>query len=175
MTKRERKRRRSPGDGGLWQRKNGMWVGSVTLPTTDGKQRQRRVYSMNFRECKRKLDELKDDVRDGVLPTTAATTVEKWLTHWLETIKRPHVRPNTYQFYEEAVRLHIVPAIGTKRLGRLTAEDVRQMLATLTGASLPEPSFLDQVSLDFGVAHADQHYHVPLLVSPWSYSTYRGS
>ncbi|HEY0201771.1 MAG TPA: hydroxyisourate hydrolase [Burkholderiaceae bacterium] len=43
------------------------------------------------------------------------------------------------------------------------------------GVVLPEPNFLDQVSLDFGIAHADQHYHVPLLVSPWSYSTYRGS
>ncbi len=43
------------------------------------------------------------------------------------------------------------------------------------GVALPEPNFLGQVSLDFGVAHADQHYHVPLLVSPWSYSTYRGS
>jgi 5-hydroxyisourate hydrolase len=43
------------------------------------------------------------------------------------------------------------------------------------GVALPEPSFLDKVSLDFGVAQPDQHYHVPLLVSPWSYSTYRGS
>jgi 5-hydroxyisourate hydrolase len=43
------------------------------------------------------------------------------------------------------------------------------------GVTLPEPNFLDRVSLDFGVAHTDQHYHVPLLVSPWSYSTYRGS
>ncbi len=43
------------------------------------------------------------------------------------------------------------------------------------GVALPEPNFLNHVSLDFGVAHADQHYHVPLLVSPWSYSTYRGS
>ena len=43
------------------------------------------------------------------------------------------------------------------------------------GVDLPEPNFLNRVSLDFGVAHADQHYHVPLLVSPWSYSTYRGS
>lgn len=43
------------------------------------------------------------------------------------------------------------------------------------GVDLPEPNFLGQVNLDFGVAHADQHYHVPLLVSPWSYSTYRGS
>lgn len=43
------------------------------------------------------------------------------------------------------------------------------------GVQLPEPNFLNQVALDFGVAHTDQHYHVPLLVSPWSYSTYRGS
>jgi 5-hydroxyisourate hydrolase len=43
------------------------------------------------------------------------------------------------------------------------------------GVELPEPPFLDRVTLDFGIAHADQHYHVPLLVSPWSYSTYRGS
>ena len=43
------------------------------------------------------------------------------------------------------------------------------------GVQLPDPPFLDQVSLDFGVADAAQHYHVPLLVSPWSYSTYRGS
>ncbi len=43
------------------------------------------------------------------------------------------------------------------------------------GAALPEPNFLNQVSLDFGVANPKQHYHVPLLVSPWSYSTYRGS
>ncbi len=43
------------------------------------------------------------------------------------------------------------------------------------GVDLPKPPFLNRVSLDFGVAHADQHYHVPLLVSPWSYSTYRGS
>jgi 5-hydroxyisourate hydrolase len=43
------------------------------------------------------------------------------------------------------------------------------------GVALPEPPFLDRVPLDFGVADRTQHYHVPLLVSPWSYSTYRGS
>ena len=45
----------------------------------------------------------------------------------------------------------------------------------LRGVKLPEPNFLNRVALDFGVAHTDQHYHVPLLVSPWSYSTYRGA
>ena len=43
------------------------------------------------------------------------------------------------------------------------------------GARLAEPPFLGDVPIDFGIAAADEHYHVPLLVSPWSYSTYRGS
>ncbi len=43
------------------------------------------------------------------------------------------------------------------------------------GIALPEPRFLDVVSLQFGIADPAAHYHVPLLVSPWSYSTYRGS
>ena len=43
------------------------------------------------------------------------------------------------------------------------------------GVVLPEPPFIDVVQLDFGIADASSAYHVPLLVSPWSYSTYRGS
>jgi len=43
------------------------------------------------------------------------------------------------------------------------------------GAALSDPPFLNRVPLRFGVADPATHYHVPLLVSPWSYSTYRGS
>jgi 5-hydroxyisourate hydrolase len=43
------------------------------------------------------------------------------------------------------------------------------------GQALPEPPFLDEVVIAFGVADPHRDYHVPLLVSPWSYSTYRGS
>ena len=43
------------------------------------------------------------------------------------------------------------------------------------GVALPEPAFLDTVALEFGIADAVAHYHVPLLVSPFGYSTYRGS
>ncbi len=43
------------------------------------------------------------------------------------------------------------------------------------GTALPDPAFLDIVPLHFGIAEADGHYHVPLLCSPWAYSTYRGS
>jgi 5-hydroxyisourate hydrolase len=45
----------------------------------------------------------------------------------------------------------------------------------MQGVALPDPPFLDVVTIRFGVAGATHHYHVPLLVTPWSYSTYRGS
>jgi 5-hydroxyisourate hydrolase len=43
------------------------------------------------------------------------------------------------------------------------------------GEGVPEPPFLGRVPVRFGIADPSSHYHVPLLVSPWSYSTYRGS
>jgi len=43
------------------------------------------------------------------------------------------------------------------------------------GIDLPDPPFLDEVAVDFGIAGDGGHYHVPLLVSPFAYSTYRGS
>ncbi|PTA68483.1 hydroxyisourate hydrolase [Deinococcus arcticus] len=50
--------------------------------------------------------------------------------------------------------------------------EVAPYFADLTGGDAP---FLDVVTLRFTVADAGAHYHVPLLVSPWAYSTYRGS
>ena len=61
-------------------------------------------------------------------------------------------------------------AVGRYRLTFSVAAYFREK-----GANLPEPAFLDVVPLEFGIANAAGHYHVPLLVSPWSYSTYRGS
>jgi 5-hydroxyisourate hydrolase len=43
------------------------------------------------------------------------------------------------------------------------------------GIELPDPPFLERVVIRFGIAAPDQHYHVPLLLSPYGYSTYRGS
>jgi 5-hydroxyisourate hydrolase len=44
-----------------------------------------------------------------------------------------------------------------------------------TQVNLPKPAFLDRIPIRFQIADPDAHYHIPLLVSPWSYSTYRGS
>ena len=61
-------------------------------------------------------------------------------------------------------------AVGRYRLVFEVAAYFRSL-----GVALPDPPFIDQVPLDFGIADANGRYHVPLLVSAWSYSTYRGS
>lgn len=61
-------------------------------------------------------------------------------------------------------------APGTYELRFHVAEYFRD-----AGVELPDPPFLEMVPIRFGIAEAEGHYHVPLLVSPWSYSTYRGS
>ncbi|RYF88337.1 MAG: hydroxyisourate hydrolase [Caulobacteraceae bacterium] len=43
------------------------------------------------------------------------------------------------------------------------------------GVDLPSPRFLDRITIAFGIADNTQNYHVPLVMTPWSYSTYRGS
>lgn len=43
------------------------------------------------------------------------------------------------------------------------------------GVALANPPFIDRIPLHFGIADTNAHYHVPLLASPWAYSTYRGS
>ena len=43
------------------------------------------------------------------------------------------------------------------------------------GVKMPTPRFIDRVVIAFGIADSEQNYHVPLVVSPWAYSTYRGS
>jgi 2-oxo-4-hydroxy-4-carboxy-5-ureidoimidazoline decarboxylase len=43
------------------------------------------------------------------------------------------------------------------------------------GTPVADPPFLDLIPIRFAVAAPEAHYHVPLLVTPWSYSTYRGS
>lgn len=61
-------------------------------------------------------------------------------------------------------------AAGQYRLAFAVADYFRA-----AGVALPDPPFLDVVSIAFGVAAGGGHYHVPLLVSPFAYSTYRGS
>ena len=69
------------------------------------------------------------------------------------------------------------PMLSTEEMRAGTYElvfDVGSYFRSL-GTDAADPPFLDRVPVRFSIAEPDGHYHVPLLVSPWSYSTYRGS
>ena len=64
---------------------------------------------------------------------------------------------------------------GTLTPGRYALRFAVAAYFRAQGVNLPDPPFLDEVTIDFGIADEGGHYHVPLLVSPFAYSTYRGS
>jgi integrase len=122
-------KRRTRGDGGLYQRADGNWVGVVELPPADGQRRRRRVVARDRNEAIRKLKKLRTDVDEGRIAVTGNTTVAKWLDRWITDIHSEKIRPTTLRDYRSAITLHINPAIGSKRLDKLTPQHVRQMHA----------------------------------------------
>lgn len=114
-------------------------------------------------------------------------------THVLDTAQgRPAVALaiELWRFERQTGERQLLKTVTTNHDGRtdvplLTGDDFQPGYYELVfavgdyfaqqGVPLPEPPFLDRVPLQFGIANASDHYHVPLLVSPWSYSTYRGS
>lgn len=117
---------RAKGEGGIFQRKDGMWVGSIEAGYTEGgKRKQKRVYSKDYRELVAKLEELKAETLDG-LNIDRTTTVTKWLGYWLPNVHRERIRPTTYSDYTYTVN-NIIRCIGHKRLVDLTPADVRRM------------------------------------------------
>ena len=123
--------------------------------------------------------------------TAANTKAGRLTTHVLDTMHgRPAAGMAVTLYRLDGGRRETVVATRTNTDGRcdaplLSGADMRAGLYELVfevdayfrsaGAVLAEPAFLDVIPIRFGIASADQHYHVPLLVSPFAYSTYRGS
>lgn len=122
------KPRRPRGDGSLFQRDDGLWVGRVELPqTVDGKRRWKKVSAKDRNQAIRKLKKLRADVDSGRIAVTSAATVQQWLQRWLNDIHKRKIRPSTHKSYDRVIRHHINPHIGQKRLDRLTPAHIRHM------------------------------------------------
>lgn len=64
---------------------------------------------------------------------------------------------------------------ATMKIGTYEIEFDAGAYLRASGGALPDPPFLDVIPIRFGIFDVDKHYHVPLLLSPYAYSTYRGS
>lgn len=124
--------RKSPGEGGVYQRADGLWLGYVILP--DGKRQY--VSSKKKSEAIRKRAELKRRVDGGLLPDKGRESTGDYLAAWLETLKPPASPISTYRTYESLVRTRIAPGLGAVPLARLTPERLESFYAELRAAGL---------------------------------------
>ena len=129
-------RRRSGGEGTVYEYR-GKHRGAITWTDPDGSRHKRTVTGRTADEARAKLDELRRDLRLGVLaPSGAGVTVGEYLTGWIER-HRARVRPSTWLTAESYVRVYLVPALGRRPLARLTAADVETAPARLSGTAGP--------------------------------------
>ena len=122
---RRSKRKRGNGEGSIWQRKDGRYGYAAYVLTTAGTYKRVQGYAKSHEEARKALTELLRRADQGVPVASVNWTVAEYLTFWLSHIVREDRRPKTYQGYESVVRLHLIPGLGRKRLGKLTAQDVR--------------------------------------------------
>lgn len=112
--------RRARGDGSVYQRENGMWVGAYILP--NGKRTY--VYGRSKSAVAEKIRFYRLKVDRGLYQEETKQTVAQYLDEWLEDQRR-HLAPETWRKYESMTRLHIVPSIGRIKMSKLAAVHVR--------------------------------------------------
>jgi integrase len=120
------KKRRQYGTGGVHQRADGRWAGTIEAGyTATGARRRITVYGKTEAEAKTKLKERQRQIAaEGAPSTSVRTTVKAWSEEWLE-LTRVNLRPKPWATNRSAVRQWILPTIGHKRLEQLTPADVR--------------------------------------------------
>ncbi|MGJ6962781.1 tyrosine-type recombinase/integrase [Streptosporangium sp. G11] len=123
-----RKRRRSQGEGSVFKRNDGRWVGQIDLGWTDGKRNRKTVYGATEKEALGKLAELREAQSKGQNLTAKPRKFAEWLDEWVEMKRRQGTRPLTLRGYRQLIRDHIGPALGRKQLDKLTPTDVRRLV-----------------------------------------------
>lgn len=111
----------------FWREDKQLWVAVLELPSKGGKRRRKHVYGATVEEVKVKLKPERRTLEDrGDLPT-GSPTAEWWFNYWIKNVAPTTTRPNTLVGYESVVRNHIIPALGKKKLSKLTPDDIRQV------------------------------------------------
>ena len=116
-------KRRGRGEGSITQRSDGRWMARVDLGWREGKRRYKAVYGRTRRDVAGKLTKTLKAVQDGSDLPDERVTVAKFLDRWLEH-KRLQLRSRAWLTYEQAVRLHLNPGIGTVAIAKLKPQQL---------------------------------------------------
>lgn len=128
-TDRPKRPRRARGEGGVHQRKDGLWEASLDIGWEGATRKRKRIYGKTEAEVKRKLNIALADRERGILITTADVRMDTYLLNWLENTIKVSRTERTYESYKAMIESHIIPIIGNLKLGKLTPTHVRNMMA----------------------------------------------
>src|SRR5918999_775077 len=128
MSRQRRHRRvskkRGNGEGSIYRRKDGRWVGQYTVYTATGP-KYRYLYGKTRAAVAEKLTKAMADRNGGLIFDGGNLTVGEYLDRWLSDSVRGTVRPSTFERHEGIIRLHIKPSLGRVGLKKLTPAHVR--------------------------------------------------
>ncbi|WP_406739971.1 tyrosine-type recombinase/integrase [Streptomyces atratus] len=126
-----KRKARANGEGTIYQRNDGRWEAAGYVLAADGSRKRVRVYGTTRKNAADKLAEKIADSNRGLPVATADSTVGVYLAYWLNSVAVHRLRENTLTRYATCIRLYLKPGLGTKKLARLTARDVRTFLDRL--------------------------------------------
>src|SRR5207302_3462572 len=116
-----KKQTRRPGEGTVYQRKDGRWVCEITLEDHSRKQ----YYCKTEKEALEKRRIVLNQLNQGVLATGPQQTLKQYLEYWLEDVYKISVRLTTFRNSRVIVYKHLIPDLGHIKLQKLTAQTVQ--------------------------------------------------
>lgn len=109
------------------KRRDGYYEMKITVSTNVRKS----VYGATPTEVRRRARELRDEAARFDISNVKKMTVESYMTHWLEDVKKPEVKPGSYDRIEQSLTYQIFPAIGHIQINALTSNDVQKMINSI--------------------------------------------
>jgi integrase len=123
--------KRANGEGSIHQRKDGRWASSISV----GRGKRQHFLGHSRAEVSKKLTSALDEQEKGTLVTGPRQTVRQFFMQWLNAV-RPSLRPRTFVRYEQFVRLHVVPDLGTLTLTKLAPQHLQMLYTSRLDAGL---------------------------------------
>ncbi|MEZ5318423.1 MAG: site-specific integrase [Vicinamibacterales bacterium] len=131
-----KRRARGAGEGNIYRRDDGRWVGRLSDRHPDGRRRRVCVYGKTRSEVVEALRKRLEAQQQGMVVSSGRTALRQFLESWLEESVKPKVRVRTYASYEQVVRLHIRPRLGHIPLSRLAPQHVQAWMNELVAGGL---------------------------------------
>lgn len=125
-------KRRPSGDGMVRKREDGRWEGRIVVGhKSNGDSIFRYLSAGSQKELLVKLHQNTEEYRDVDLREESKMPLGEWLDRWLEEYAAPSVRPSTLEGYRGYIERNIKPRLGNKPVGKIVAEDIRQLYREL--------------------------------------------